>query len=209
MSNKINFAYRIGRIVCRVFLALFGPAKAYNTENIPDEGPVCIMPNHISYLDPPLTGTFLKRKVYFMAKSELFKVPVLGPMITSFGAFPVKRGTADRRALARAMELMRAGEVVNIFPEGRRSKDGRIGEPNKGSFDLALKCNAKIVPALILGTEKSLSVQNPGLRKSPVKILYGKPLDAEKYKECSKDEMLENLINDWKETLDKLKNEVI
>ena len=86
-----------------------------------------------------------KRKVYFMAKAELFKVPLLGPMIRSFGAFPVTRGVADRRALARAMELMRAGEVVNIFPEGKRSETGEICEPNRGSFDLALKCNAVIV----------------------------------------------------------------
>ena len=209
MSNKINIAYRLGRTGCKVFLTLFGPTKTYHKENVPEEGPVCLMPNHVSYLDPPAAGAFLKRKVYFMAKAELFKVPVLGPMIRSFGAFPVTRGVADRRALARAMELMRAGEVVNIFPEGKRSENGEIGEPNKGSFDLALKCGAAIVPTLILGTEKSLSTLNPKIHKAPVKILYGKPLDTEKYKDLPKDEMLSNLVRDWRDTLENLKKEVL
>lgn len=208
MKNKINISYRIGRFGCRVFLAIFGPLKKYHEENIPAEGPVCIMPNHVSYLDPPVTGAMIKRKVYFMAKAELFKVPVLGPMIRSFGAFPVTRGVADRRALARAMELMRAGEVVNIFPEGRRSKDGKIGEANKGSIDLALKCNAKIVPALILGTEKCFSALNPGLHKNPIKIIYGKPLEPEKYEGLPKNEILDNLTKDWKNSLEEMRKEV-
>ena len=208
MASKINISYRLGRIGCKIFLTLFGPTKAYFTENVPAEGPVCLMPNHVSYLDPPVAGTFLKRKVYFMAKAELFKVPVLGPLIRSFGAFPVTRGVADRRALARAMELMRAGEVVNIFPEGKRSETGEICEPNRGSFDLALKCGAVIVPALIVGTEKSLSTLNPKIHKAPVKVLYGKPLEPEKYKDLPKDELLSNLVKDWKDTLNNLKEEV-
>ena len=209
MANKINFSYRLGRVCCKIFLTLLGPTKAYHTENVPDEGPVCLMPNHVSYLDPPVAGTFLKRKVYFMAKAELFKIPVLGPLIRSFGAFPVTRGVADRRALARAMELMRAGEVVNIFPEGKRSETGEICEPNRGSFDLALKCGAVIVPTLIVGTEKSLSTLNSKIHKAPVKVLYGKPLDTEKYKDSPKDEMLASLIRDWRDTLDNLKKEVL
>ncbi|MBQ7256606.1 MAG: 1-acyl-sn-glycerol-3-phosphate acyltransferase [Abditibacteriota bacterium] len=208
MASKINLSYRIGRVFCRFFLTIFGPTKACYTENVPEEGPVCLMPNHISYLDPPVTGAFLNRKVYFMAKAELFKIPVLGPLIRSFGAFPVTRGVADRRALARAMELMRAGEVVNIFPEGKRSETGEICDPNRGSFDLALKCGAVIIPTLIVGTEKSLSTINPKIHKAPVKVLYGKPLDTEKYKDLPKDEMLSNLVRDWKETLYNLKKEV-
>lgn len=201
MANKINLAYKIGRAGCVIFTRLFGPLEAINKDNVPNDGPVCLMPNHISYLDPPVAGCLLKRKVYFMAKSELFKVPVLGPMIASFGAFPVKRGVADRRALARAMELLRAGEVVNIFPEGRRSKDGEIGEANKGSIDLALKCNATIIPTLILGTEYSLSTINSGLHKHPIKVIYGNPLDVKKYDGLDKNEMLENLSKDWKKSL--------
>lgn len=199
--NKINLAYRLGRAGCVFFTWLFGPVKAYNKENVPNEGPVCLMPNHISYLDPPVAGCLLKRKVYFMAKAELFKVPVLGPMIASFGAFPVKRGVADRRALVRAMELLRQNEIVNIFPEGKRSKDGEIGEANKGSIDIALKTNAIIIPTLILGTQYSLSTINKGLHKHPIKVIYGKPLNVEKYKDLEKNEILENLAKDWKNSL--------
>lgn len=205
--NKGTITYRICSCLCRLFFKIYGPMTIYHEENVPLEGPVCLMPNHVSFLDPPAAGCQLKRQVFFMAKSELFKIPVLGPVIKGCGAFPVTRGTVDRRALAKTMELLNAGEAVNIFPEGKRSKDGRIGEANKGSIDLALKYNAVIIPVYIKGTDKSLSVMNPGLKKNPIKVFYGKSLDTEKYRELPKNEMLDNLSKDWKETVLKLKSE--
>jgi len=168
--------YYIGRAICKLFLKLLGGYTPSGAENIPKKGGVLLAPNHVSYLDPPVVGCGISRKVHFMAKEELFKVPVFGSLIRSVGAFPVRRGTADRSALKRAMDLLAQGKVVCVFPEGTRSSDWNLQPPELGFAMVALKSRAPVIPAAIFGTERALSPRSPGLHRIRVRVVYGKPM---------------------------------
>jgi 1-acyl-sn-glycerol-3-phosphate acyltransferase len=143
-------------------------------ENVPTSGAVVVCSNHISLLDPPLLGASLERQVFFMAKEELFHIPVISFLIRRFGAFPVKRGAGDRAALRTALSILQRGDVLGIFPEGTRSKTGRLGKPQSGVSLLAIKGNAVVVPAAIIG---------PFRMFRPIRIVFGKPIDLSQYRD--------------------------
>lgn len=120
-------------------------------ENLPDTGPVILCSNHRSNLDPVLLSVVLRRDLFFMAKASLFKVPLLNILIRSLGAFPVERGVGDLRAVERAMEIVRSGEVLAMFPEGHRLREA--GQPQRfrsGAALIAAHTGAPVVPAAIL-----------------------------------------------------------
>lgn len=125
------------RLIYRVLFRL----EAVGRENVPAEGGVLLCSNHISNLDPPTVGILLKRKVHFMAKAELFNVPVLGPLIGKLGAFPVKRGGVSKESIKLALNILRDGKVMGIFPEGSRGAGG-IGK--KGAASFALRSGASL-----------------------------------------------------------------
>ncbi|MDF2657662.1 MAG: 1-acyl-sn-glycerol-3-phosphate acyltransferase [Paenibacillus sp.] len=170
--------YRFGRFVCRVFFNTFFRLEVSGTENVPEQGAVILASNHISTLDPPLVGTPLKRVVRFMAKEELFKVPVLGTIIRNVGAFPVKRGGVSKESIRHALQLLKEGGVMGIFPEGTRG--GGMGK--KGAASLALRSGAVVIPVGIIGNYKMFS---------KIKIVYGKPVDLSAYRESTSSDSLE------------------
>jgi 1-acyl-sn-glycerol-3-phosphate acyltransferase len=121
----------------------------YGRENLPSDGPYIICSNHTSWFDPPLIGSMVKNKVYFMAKEELFKIFILGFLIKKLDAFPVKRNTADRAAIRCALQVLSEGEVLALFPEGTRNKTGELGEPHHGAALIALKSKMPVLPVAI------------------------------------------------------------
>jgi 1-acyl-sn-glycerol-3-phosphate acyltransferase len=145
-------------------------------EKIPTTGGVILAPNHVSYLDPPCAGAALERPVWFMAKSELFKIPILGQIIPKTHAFPVRRGTADRAALRKAISLLEEGKVVLIFPEGKRNTPGQPGSAEAGIGLVALKSKAPIVPVALIGTETVLPQHSPFLKFGKIKVRIGDPI---------------------------------
>ncbi len=128
--------------------------KAYGLEKVPKKGPLVVVCNHGSYYDPPLLSTTIRRPVSFMAKEELFKVPVLKELIKLYGAYPVKRGAGDRSAIRLALDALKDGWAVGLFLEGTRTKDGRIYDPKLGAALIAAKANAPILPVSLWGVEK-------------------------------------------------------
>ncbi len=141
------------------------------TENIPAEGPLVIASNHVSLLDPPVLGTCSTRKVHFMAKQELF-VPVLGFIYKTLGAFPVRRGGADRTAIKHGIDILQSGKVLAIFPEGTRSKTGKLGKAEPGALMMASKARAAIVPSCVIGTD----FRRQGRIWPKVTVRFGKPI---------------------------------
>ncbi|MDR0977765.1 MAG: 1-acyl-sn-glycerol-3-phosphate acyltransferase [Endomicrobium sp.] len=139
------------------------------TENIPRSKGAIIAPNHISFFDPPLTGSAMKRPLYFMAKKELFDIPVFGWIIKRTNAFPVKRGVQDVSAMKHAFSLLKEGHLLLMFPEGTRSKDGKLGKARGGTGMVACNAQVPLVPVKIENTNKMLEFKQ-------IKIKYGKPI---------------------------------
>ena len=144
--------YTIVKGLLKLIFTVVLRLKIEGRENIPKDGPLVIASNHLSLLDPPVLGTAATRKVHFMAKEELF-VPVLGTIYKILGAFPVRRGGADRAAIKHGIEILESGNVLAIFPEGTRSKTGELGKAQPGALMMASKVKATIVPACIIGTD--------------------------------------------------------
>lgn len=173
--------YVIFRFLLRVIYTVLFRLEARGLHHIPAEGPVVLASNHISNLDPPTIGVKVPRKVYFMAKEELFKVPVLGPLIRSFGAFPVKRGGVSKDAIKSGITLLKEGNVMGIFPEGSRSN---AGAAKKGAAMIALRSGATIVPVAIVGGYKPF-------RKT--RVCYGKPIILTEIIDESSSDVLEQV----------------
>lgn len=166
--------YFVAGLLSWPLLRLVFRLRASGLENMPADGFV-LAPNHTSNFDPWPLGMALwpRRQLHWMAKVELFK-PVVGTLISWGGAFPVHRGKGDERAIATAVERVRAGEVVVIFPEGTRKEKGLIkrhqARPHTGAARVALRAGAPLVPAAIAGTDRLL-------RLGPLRVVYGRPVD--------------------------------
>ncbi|MEG1726333.1 MAG: lysophospholipid acyltransferase family protein [Acidaminococcaceae bacterium] len=163
--------YKSIRFILYLIFKITLRLEIYGCENIPRTGPVVVASNHLSLLDPPLIGVAATRQVYFMAKKELF-VFILGDIYKALGAFPVSRGTADRTAIKHAIELLQNAKVLAIFPEGTRSKDGKLAKAEPGALMMAGKARAVIVPTAIKGSD--LKRQKSWWPK--VTITFGKPI---------------------------------
>lgn len=120
--------------------------------NVPRHSACIVVANHVNLLDSPILGVSLGRKVYFMAKEELFHSPTIGWLAKQFGAFPVAKGRINRHAGRRALELLASGQTLIIFPEGGRSKEGKLGQAYSGAALLAVRSGVPIVPVGIIGT---------------------------------------------------------
>lgn len=143
---------RFGKFCGWVLLTLLGPFRMINRHKIPKEGGLIILSNHQADVDPIAVQVACPRPIYFMAKSELFSMPILGPVIKMFRAFPVKRGAPDRAALRKAAATAKSGQVVCVFPEGQLSEDGKLQEFRAGS---ALVVKLAGVPVICCGVKNT------------------------------------------------------
>jgi len=151
--------------------------KIQGVENMPSEGPVILAINHQSIWDPLVAASSLPRKVSFMAKEELFSIPVLGKVFSKLGAFPVKRGQGDMNAIRQSLAILKDGRVLGLFPEGTRSKNGEIQKGLPGMVLLMEKSKATVVPVKVLGTRNLLT---KGWGK--IAVVVGKPMTPEMLK---------------------------
>ena len=141
--------------------------EAIGVENFPKEGGVLLCANHIHNFDPIVVGIMAPRPVHYMAKEEIFRVPVLGGIVKKCNAFPVKRGFSDREALRTGLKILKDGNVFGLFPEGTRSKNGELGKGLSGAGFFALRTEANVVPCAVIGPYKSFK---------RLKVVYGKPI---------------------------------
>ncbi len=166
--------YYVARVIVRGLLKLLTHCQVKGRENIPSQGPLLIVANHLSLADPPLLGVSLSRKVIFMAKKELFRFRVIGYFIGSLGAFSVHRGRLDRKALRQAYQVLADGLALVAFPEGTRSRSGRLRPAFSGPALIAMRSGAPILPVGIIGTEKIRGVTWL-LRRPRITVNIGHP----------------------------------
>lgn len=190
--------YIFARETVRAFLKPFYRIEVIGQENVPEKGPVIICSNHIDNLDPPVVGITVIRPVHFMAKEELFKVPILGKIISKTNAFPVKRGMSDRDALRKALKVLKDGNVLGLFPEGTRSKDGKLGKGLAGAGFFALRSEATVIPCAVIGPYKLFG---------KLKVVYGEPIAMEKLREekASPEFVTDEIMNGIQQLIEKYK----
>ena len=166
--------YCIGKVIVRAFFRLFTRLQVKGKENVPPEGALLVVSNHLNFNDPPLLGASLGRQVVFMAKEELFRFRPLAYFLSSLGSFPVHRGRLDREALYQADQVLAQGSALVMFPEGMRSKNGRLQSAFRGSTLIALRSGAQILPVGIAGTEKIKGITWL-LRRPRITVNIGQP----------------------------------
>ncbi|KUG04667.1 1-acyl-sn-glycerol-3-phosphate acyltransferase [hydrocarbon metagenome] len=178
------------------FALLFLGLKYEGIHNLPKKGPAIIAANHISSWDPFLVAVASPRPVYFLAKAELYNNRLLAAILKGLHAFPVKRGTADRGAIRKALDILNKGRFLGIFPEGTRTTDTAVQAAQTGAAMLALKSGAELIPVACIGTARRIPW---GWGRTKLTVRVGSPMDLSVYREQKANSA----------TLEKLSSEII
>jgi glycerol-3-phosphate dehydrogenase (NAD(P)+) len=165
--------YWLARLLIKPAVLVYFRVRRLGREHVPDGG-VILASNHRSFLDPFVIGCCVRRPIYFVAKRELFKNPLVGWFLNCMGAFPVRRGQSDEESVKTALELLANGKAVVFFPEGTRIVSGSLGQPKRGVGRLTLLSGAPVVPVAVTGSEGA----RDGWRIRPVRVhvRFGAPL---------------------------------
>src|SRR4051795_7258682 len=185
-THRPNFIYEVVRILMSLMAWTFFRARNHHAERVPAAGPVILAPNHFSFLDHFFLGVPLRRKVHFMAKSQLFKPP-MSWIYTHGGVFPVRRGFADDDAFVTAVTVLDRGDTMAMYAEGGRNRTGDLStKPRRGIGRLALLSGAPVVPVAIIG---SSHVRNwKRLQFPKVRVHYGTPFAYERVEAPTRDQ---------------------
>lgn len=167
--------FAISRAIHYLILVPFGRMRVMGVEHIPKEGPFLLACNHMSDLDPPATGGRCPRPLRVLAKQELFKNKFFGFVIRKLGAVPLHRGEADTQAIKTALQWLKEGQAVLMFPEGKRGSGAQLLPMQPGLAMLAKKTDCLIVPAGIVGSETVLPAGAKGLKFGRITLSYGAP----------------------------------
>ncbi|SFA98296.1 1-acyl-sn-glycerol-3-phosphate acyltransferase [Bacillus sp. cl95] len=191
---RVTFYSFVKAIVYSVLKPIYR-IETIGIENFPKEGGVLLCSNHIDNLDPPVVAIMASRPVHFMAKEELFSVPVLGKIVSRLNAFPVKRGMSDREAIRKGLAVLKEQKVLGLFPEGTRSKNGELGKGLAGAGFFALRSDATVLPCAIIGPYKPFK---------KLKMVYGEPIDMQKLRteKASADEATDVIMSEIRKLIE-------
>jgi 1-acyl-sn-glycerol-3-phosphate acyltransferase len=170
----VGWTYTFARIVLTLPTMLIYRVRGIGLENVPCEGALVLAPNHFSQMDHFFVGVYLRRKIRFMAKSQMFGPPVLTYIYKHGGVFPVRRGHHDEEAIETAREILRQQEMLLVYAEGGRSRSQRLGQPKPGIGRIALESGAPIVPVAIHGSARVRGWKR--LHFPKVTVQFGKPM---------------------------------
>jgi 1-acyl-sn-glycerol-3-phosphate acyltransferase len=169
--NRTDVIWALGRPTIGTAVKLVAPLRVYGAERVPPEGGLVVAANHFSWIDPPALGAASPRTLYYMAKVEAHRVPGLGQLMRSFGAFPVRRGESDRDAVRTMRRLVSEGKALGMFAEGTRQKSGVPGPVQPGAAMVAITEGVPLVPVALHGSQ-SWKLGN----FAPVSVAWGEPL---------------------------------
>lgn len=165
--------YKALSVLVSGFVRLIFRINVIDAENLPKDGACIVCFNHLSFWDPVVIGVALKRRIRFIAKAELFKIPLLGSFLKAIGTIPIKRGSGDLGALRESLKILKNNEALGIFPTGTREKKHKNAPARSGVAFIAVKSAAPAVPVYINANYKIFS---------KVELTVGKPIDFSEYK---------------------------
>ena len=185
-TREPDIVYDIVRMVCSFVVWIIFRGRCISSENVPESGPVILAPNHFSFMDHFFVGAFLRRRVRFMAKSQLFKRP-LQFIYTHGGVFPVRRGHHDEEAFITAEQIIERGGAIVMYCEGGRQRTGRMAERARpGIGRLALETGVPVVPIAVYGSQKARNWKR--LQFPKVTIQYGEPIRFERVEQSTREQ---------------------
>ncbi len=191
----MSLLYKAAKIVTYTLFKTAFRLEISNAHYVPKTGPVLLVCNHQSFLDPILSGLGVPRELHFMARSSLFKNPYFRTLISNLNAFPVQRDRADIKALKEIINRLKDNNIITMFPEGTRTLDGKI-HPCKGGFEvIARRAKATIVPVVIDGAFDSWPKGQKLPRPKKIRVCYGEALTPELAKEFKKDLLASELTS--------------
>jgi len=172
----MTFWYLLGYSLSKAIAKTFFSYRVIGAENMIEEGPCIIAPNHCSFFDPPLVGVACRRAIHYLARKSLLEWPVLGPIFPELNVIPVDRKNADRSALMGAIRVVKSGGAVLIFPEGTRSPDGKLQPAQPGIGMIVAKTGAPVVPVRIFGSYEVYNRNQRRPKSGAVTVKVGKPI---------------------------------
>jgi 1-acyl-sn-glycerol-3-phosphate acyltransferase len=182
--------YRFCRSLCHLAFLGYCRGRVFGAARVPLSGPVLLVCNHQSYLDPVLATLALRRECHYMARDTLFRGGLFERLIVSLNALPIRRSSADLSAIKETLRRLRQGALITVFPEGTRTPDGRVREMQPGVVLLARRAGAPLVPTLILGAYECWPRQARLPRPHPVIVAYGQPLTPTEIRERDDEECM-------------------
>ncbi|MCX7919785.1 MAG: 1-acyl-sn-glycerol-3-phosphate acyltransferase [bacterium] len=177
MAEKKTWFYRINQWISFLFCKLYFRISAVGLEHIPKTGPVLLVSNHASYLDPFLDAVLLSRPVKFMARHDLWNKKLLAWWIPRVGGFPIRRDIFDRQAVKMTLDYLARGEIVVIYPEGTRSIDGKLKPGLPGVGLIAYKSQAPVIPVYIDGSFAAYPRYAKFPKPKKITVYYGPPIN--------------------------------
>ncbi len=175
----MNPVYFLGWCFFRTVFKLYFRWRVYNPERVPSEGPVILASNHASFLDPPLVGAGVKRGINYLARENLFRFPVMGWVLRNWQVVPVDREGGGARGLKAILDRLLDGGAIILFPEGTRTRDGKLQPARSGIGLTVIKSDAPLVPVRVFGTFEAYGRQMRLPRPRRVAVKYGQPMRFE------------------------------
>ena len=197
--------YSITCFVLRVLYRVLFNYKAYGMENLHESGSFIIAPNHVSFLDPPAIGVFIRRKMNYIAKRDVFKGRFFGWYMRKLRTVPMDEGLLIYSGMKEIIKKIRQGIPIVIFPEGTRGDGEHFLEPGPGVAYFALKFDLPVVPAYVKGTEKAFPRDARFIRLAPVRVFYGKPKRYHMPAGTDKDKAYKKVANEIMDEIKELK----
>jgi len=188
--------YRISKFVAGPLLKVLFQLETRGLENIPEKGKAILASNHFSFLDHFILPVVVEREITFIAKSELFENPIWGFLLTQWGQISLNRGTGDNSAINQAIEVLESGNLFGIYPEGTRTRDGKLHGGHTGVARISLISGAPVIPVGMIGTYEILprGAVKPNFGKAEISI--GRPMDFSRYRGKENDRKIIRKITD-------------
>ena len=204
----MNLSYRIGWSLFRIVFATYFRWRVCNPERVPLSGPVILASNHASILDPPLVGSALPRGINYLARESLFRFPGIGALLRSCNAVPVDREGGGARGLKAILDRLRDGGAIILFPEGTRTRDGRLQPARSGIGLIVIKSAAPVIPVRVFGTYEAYGLHVKFPLPHQIIVKYGKPLTFAELRAEAKTCSKERLKQIYQEVADDLMLEI-